>query len=115
VIAVTNGEDPEFVQQAAASGIFAYTSSFEPEAMRGAIDVALRRFDQAVELEGAIARRALIERAKGVLMERYSLDERAAFDMIRDESRRGGMKVVKLSEAILNSHPLLRQPARPPD
>ena len=114
VIAVTNGSDPEFVQQAAAGGIFAFTSSFEPEAMRGAIDVALRRFDQAVELESAIARRAVIERAKGVLMERYSLDERAAFEMIRDESRKAGTKVLALSEAILSSHPLLREPARPP-
>jgi AmiR/NasT family two-component response regulator len=114
VIAVTDGRDPEFVEQAAASGIFAYTSSFEAEAMRGAIDVALRRFDQAVELESAMARRGLIERAKGVLMERYSVDERAAFAMLRDQSRSSGQKVITISEALLQSHPLLREPARPP-
>jgi AmiR/NasT family two-component response regulator len=113
VIAVTEGEDPEFVRQAAVTGIFAYASSFSPEALTGAIDVALRRFDQAVELEGAIARRAIIERAKGVLMERYSLDERAAFAMIRDESRKTGTKVLAVADALLQSHPLLREPARP--
>jgi AmiR/NasT family two-component response regulator len=112
VVAVTDGDDPEFVEQAAASGIFAYTSSFDPEALRGAMDVALRRFDQAVKLEAAIARRALIERAKGVLMERYSIDERAAFEMIRDQSRKSGAKVLAVSEALLQSHSLLRDTAR---
>jgi response regulator NasT len=114
VIAVTEGEDPEFVRQAAVTGIFAYASSFAPDALSGAIDVALRRFDQAVELEGAIGRRAVIERAKGVLMERYSLDERAAFAMIRDESRKSGTKVLAVAHALLQSHPLLREAARPP-
>ena len=114
VIAVTEGEDPEFVQQAATTGIFAYTSSFEREALRGAIEVAMQRFGQAVNLEEAMARRALIERAKGVLMERYSLDERAAFEMIRTEARNVGQKVVTISQAVLHSHPLLREPARPP-
>ena len=114
VIAVTEGEDPQFVRQAALTGIFAYASSFRADAIRGAIEVALRRFGQAVELEGALARRAVIERAKGVLMERYSVDERAAFGMLRDQSRNTGEKVVTISQAILHSHPLLREPAVPP-
>ena len=114
VIAVTQGEDPEFVQQAAATGIFAYASSFEADALKSAIDVALQRFDQAAQLEHAIARRAVIERAKGVLMERYSLDERGAFDMLRQQSRSSGQKVLAISEALLSSHALLRDPARPP-
>jgi len=114
VIAVTQGEDPEFVQQAAATGIFAYASSFEPAALKSAIDVALQRFDHAAQLEHAIGRRAVIERAKGVLMERYSLDERGAFDMLREQSRSSGQKVLAISEALLSSHALLRDPARPP-
>jgi AmiR/NasT family two-component response regulator len=112
VIAVTEGEDPEFVREAALSGIFAYATSFEAHALRGAFDVAIRRFGQAEELEGALARRAVIERAKGVLMERYSIDERAAFEMLRDQSRRTGEKVVAISQAMLHSHPLLREAGR---
>jgi AmiR/NasT family two-component response regulator len=114
VIAVTEGEDPDFVQEAARSGIFAYSSSFEPAALRGAFEVAIRRFGQAEALEGALARRAVIERAKGVLMERYSVDERAAFEMLRDQSRQTGEKVVAISQAMLQSHPLLRDAARAP-
>ena len=110
VIAITEGEDPDFVRAAAHSGIFAYATSADPDALRGAIDVAMRRFGQNEQLEGALARRAVIERAKGVLMERYSLGERAAFDMLRDQSRRSGEKVVVVSQALLNAHPLLREP-----
>ena len=64
VVAVTEGEDPTFVEQAASTGIFAYASSFSPDALRGAFDVAIRRFGQAEELEGALARRAVIERGR---------------------------------------------------
>ena len=41
-------------------------------------------------------------------MERYSIDERAAFGMLRDQSRSTGEKVVTISQAMLHSHPLLR-------
>jgi AmiR/NasT family two-component response regulator len=108
VIAVTNGANPEFARDAAAVGIFGYTSSYDPSALRGAIAVAMRRFGQAEQLEGALARRAVIERAKGILMERYGLDERGAFERLREQSRNTGKKVVDVSMALLESHALLR-------
>jgi response regulator NasT len=111
VVAVIEGNDPDFVSKAAQSGIFAYVSSLDQDALRGAFDVALRRFGQAEELEGALARRAVIERAKGVLMERYGIDDRAAFERLRDQSRRTGEKLLAIAQALLNSHPLLREAA----
>ena len=113
VVAVIEGSDPEFISNAARSGIFAYISSLDADSMRGAFDIALRRFGQAEELEGALARRAVIERAKGILMERYRLDDRAAFERLRDQSQRTGEKLVAVSQALLTSHGLLREP--PPD
>jgi AmiR/NasT family two-component response regulator len=47
-------------------------------------------------------------------MERYSLDEHAAFDMLRDRSRSSGEKLLAISQALLDSHSLLREPARSP-
>jgi response regulator NasT len=108
VIAVLDGEDPDFIEAAARSGIFAYITSLDPEALRGAFDVAMRRFGQAAALEGALGRRAVIERAKGVLMERHSVDDGAAFEMLRERARASGCKVVEVSEAVLSAHPLLR-------
>jgi AmiR/NasT family two-component response regulator len=111
VVAVIEGNDPDFVSRAAQSGIFAYVNSLDRDALRGALDVALRRFGQAEELEGALARRAVIERAKGVLMERYGIDERSAFERLRDQSQRTGEKLLSIAQALLNSHPLLREAA----
>jgi response regulator NasT len=110
VIAVTGGDDAQFVANAAAKGIFAHTNAVDADELLGTIDIALKRFGHAAQLEGALGRRALIERAKGVLMERYSLDESAAFDRLRTESRHSGQKVVEVSEALLRSHSLLREP-----
>src|SRR4051794_15357608 len=107
VVAVTEESDPEFVATAARSGIFAYTTSLDADSLRGAFDVALRRFGQTEQLEGALARRAVIERAKGILMERYRLDERAAFERLRDQSQRSGQKLVAVCQALLTSHELL--------
>jgi AmiR/NasT family two-component response regulator len=112
VIAVTNGANPTFARDAAAAGIFAYTSNFDASALSGAIEVAMRRFGQAEQLEGALARRAVIERAKGVLMERYSVDERGAFEMLRDQSRKSGTKLIDISNSLLQSHALMHDPPR---
>jgi hypothetical protein len=52
------------------------------------IDIVLRRFAEYHDLEGAFGGRAVTERAKGILMERHSVDEADAFGMLRDHSRR---------------------------
>jgi response regulator NasT len=54
------------------------------------------------------------ERAKGILMERHSIGERQAFEMLRDQSRRSGRKLVDIAMSILEGH-LLLPPARERD
>ena len=109
VVAVLDGEDPGFIEAAAEGGIFAYATSLDPDSLRGAFAVALRRYRESRTLEGAIGRRAVIERAKGVLMERHSVDDSAAFDMLRDSAGRSGRRVIEVSEALLHAHALLRE------
>lgn len=107
VIAILDVEDPAFVRKAAARGIFAYLSGEEAESFQSSIDVVLRRFAEYHDLEGAFGRRAVTERAKGILMERYSIGERDAFEMLRSHARGSGRKIVDVAEAILASHRLL--------
>jgi AmiR/NasT family two-component response regulator len=107
VVAITEGSDPEFVASAAQSGIFAFVTTLDGDSLRGAFDIALRRFGQTEQLEGALARRAVIERAKGILMERYGIDERAAFERLRAQSQGTGEKLVTICQAMLHSHTLL--------
>jgi response regulator NasT len=111
VIAVLEGHDPEFVDEAAKRGVFAYIVDGSPDELKSALDITLRRFAEYHNLQGAFGRRAQTERAKGILMERYQVDERQAFAMLRDHARHSGQKLVHVALAVLDGHLLL--PAKP--
>jgi AmiR/NasT family two-component response regulator len=111
VIAILDVEDRGFVDQAARLGIFAHIVGGKGlEELQSSIDIALQRFAEYHALQGAFGRRAITERAKGILMERHSIDEEQAFNMIREHSRRTQRKLVEVAEAILTSHSLLPSP-----
>jgi AmiR/NasT family two-component response regulator len=107
VIAVLEGRDPAFVDEAAKRGVFAYIVDSTPEELQSALDITLRRFGEYHNLQGAFGRRAHTERAKGILMERHKIDEREAFEMLRDQSRRSGKKLIDIAMAVLEGHLLL--------
>ena len=111
VIAMLETDDAEFVNEAAQRGIFGYISDGDLADLRSAIDIVLRRFAEFHQLEGAFGRRALTERAKGILMERHQIDEKEAFEILRAHSRRTGRKLVDVAEAVVDSHLML--PAAP--
>jgi AmiR/NasT family two-component response regulator len=114
VIAVLDVEDRAFINEAAKRGIFAYVSgTSDAEEMQSAIDIVLRRFAEYHDLEGAFGRRAVTERAKGILMERHGVDEQAAFNMLRDSARASSRKLIHVAEAVVQSRTLL--PGRPPE
>jgi AmiR/NasT family two-component response regulator len=123
VIAILEREDADFVAAAAERGIFAYSRLGDAASIQSAIEVAIRRHaekrelvEQVQRLETALERRALIERAKGILMERHEVDERKAFDRLRDHARSRNRTVVDVAASVAEGHALLpktRDPAAP--
>jgi AmiR/NasT family two-component response regulator len=113
VIAMLDASDPQFVNEAAQRGIFAYITDSDPQELQSALDIVLRRFAEFHSLEGAFGRRAVIERAKGILMERHAIDEQRAFELLRDHSRRGGRKLIDVAHATADMHTLLPAAPRP--
>jgi response regulator NasT len=114
VIAILDVQDRAFINEAAKRGIFAYIADGEdPEELQSSIDIVLRRFAEYHDLEGAFGRRAVTERAKGILMERHGIDERAAFNMLRDHARRNNRKMIDVAEEIVSTHRLLPGAGRP--
>ncbi len=107
VIALLHEPDSAFVMEASKRGVFAQISDNDVEDWQSSIDIVLRRFAEFHELQGAFGRRALIERAKGILMERHSVDEDRAFEMLRDQSRNANRKLIDLAAAVVDGHPLL--------
>ena len=107
VIALLEAGDPVWVNEAAKRGIFAYIVDGRAEEMQSAIDITLRRYAEYSNLEGAFARRAVIERAKGIMMSRQEIDEQRAFELLRSQSQRSGRKLYDVAEAVVESHLLL--------
>jgi len=98
---------PSFRQGGVTAGIFAYITDADARDWQSSIDIVLRRFAEYHDLKGAFVRRAVTERAKGILMERHSVDEDAAFGMLRDHSRDANRKLVDVASAVVDGHKLL--------
>jgi AmiR/NasT family two-component response regulator len=107
VIALLHAPDPAFVKEASMRGVFAHISDDDVDDWQSSIDIVLRRFAEYQDLQGAFGRRATIERAKGILMERHSIDEEPAFEMLRERSRIDNRKLIDLAAAVVDGHRLL--------
>jgi response regulator NasT len=117
VIALLAVEDADFVRRAAERGIYAAVRDGDPQAIQSAIEIATRRHaettrltEQVDRLETAIERRAVIERAKGILMERHGIGDREAFDRVRSHARSNNRTVVDVAGSVCDGHGLLGGP-----
>lgn len=110
VIALLTSEDPARVREAARRGAFAYVVDDSPAELQSAIEITVLRYAEYHDLQDAFERRATIEQAKGILMERHSIDDERAFALLREHARRNGRKLVAVAGAIVDSHLLLSSP-----
>jgi AmiR/NasT family two-component response regulator len=111
VIALLADDDPDLIRETARRGVFACIVRDDAAELEGAIDVAVQRFAEYHRLEEAFGRRAVIEQAKGILMERHAIDAGAAFLMLREHSQNSGRKLIDVAEGVVKSHQLLGPPA----
>jgi AmiR/NasT family two-component response regulator len=112
VIVLLHARDPDFIEEASKRGVFAHINDADVEDWQSSIDIVLRRFAEFQELQGAFGRRTMIERAKGILMERHSISGEAAFELLREHSRTDNRKLMDLATAVVDGHRLLpKQPS----
>jgi response regulator NasT len=111
VILLIHEPNPGFVREASRRGIFAYITDGEDDddahEWQSSIDIVLRRFSEYHDLQGAFGRRAITERAKGILMERHTVNEDAAFDLLRSHARTSNRRLVDVASAVVDGHALL--------
>ena len=109
VLLLTAYSEPDLVQRATQAGVIGYLVKPFREAQLGpAIDVTLSRFREFRQVrtelgnvKEALDARKVIERAKGLLMERYSLTEPEAFRRIQKRSMDTRRSMKDIAEAIL--------------
>lgn len=58
---------------------------------------------QSEQLESALSTRDRIGQAKGIIMERYNVDDVAAFDMLRKLSQDSNTKLVEVAEKVIDT------------
>jgi len=114
LVVLLGTHDSSFVRSAAERGIDAFARPQFEEEVQGAIELAVKRHgdtllltQQVEQLESALERRGTIERAKGILMERHGVDERQAFELLRQQARRSSRRVIELAHAVADGHALL--------
>ena len=107
VIVVLPAPSPELAAHAARRGAFACVAHADRDELACAISVVLQRYAEFRGLRGAFGRRAVIERAKGILMERHGVDEDGAFALLRRHSERLGVKLADVATAVAEAHALL--------
>ncbi len=89
--------------------------TFVGEQMGGAISKSLladqnaRLVEETLEMKRQLETRKVVERAKGILQQRYGLTEEDAYLRLRNESRRLRRPMKDLSEAIILSEELSRK------
>lgn len=115
IVLFTNDDDTTHVHDAVAAGVSAYiVAGLAPDRIRPILHVAMARFqhEQALRQELATARselqeRKLIDRAKGLLMQRQGLSEQAAYEKLRKTAMDRGLKLADVAQRILDVADLL--------
>jgi response regulator NasT len=106
---LTAFDQRELVERAAEAGVYGYlVKPFREQDVVPAIETARARHEELVALRAeadslaeALAARKLIERAKGLLMEKEKLSEGDAFARLRKASQVSGRPLRVIAEAVI--------------
>ena len=109
IVMLTAYGQEELVSRAVEAGVFGYlVKPFREQDLLPAIATARARHDElaavrdeAESLSEALAARKVIERAKGLLMEKESLSEQEAFSRLRKASQASGRPLKVIAEAVV--------------
>ena len=115
IVMFTNDADTTHVKDAVAAGVSAYiVAGLAPERNRPILQVTMARFQHEQELRRELADarselndRKLIDRAKGLLMQRQGLSEADAYGRMRKTAMDRGLKLGDVAQRILDVADLL--------
>jgi len=111
VIFLTGYAEEELLSKAEETGAFYYLlKPFRAEDLAPAITLSVARFRQLQEREKALAKakedldaRKIVERAKGILIDKHGMSEHDAFRAIHFSARRTNRPMAKVAEEIVST------------
>jgi len=122
IIILSSQLEPELIQRAKEAGVMTYmVKPLREEELLPAIELAVSRFEEFTalrkeneSLKRTLEGRKVIERAKGVLMEREKISEQDAFSRIQKASMNTRRSMAEIAQAILLSEEVARRTAERP-
>lgn len=107
--------DEETTAAAIDAGVSAYiVNGLSKNRIKPILEVAVQRFHafsrlqkELHEAKTALADRALIDRAKAILMAKRAIDEPAAYALLRGQAMRSNRRIAEIAEAIVTAESLL--------
>ena len=115
ILFLSSFDEEELVQQASEAGALAYLlKPFRKEDLGPALEIAMSRFRQIQSLskeidnlKDTLESRKLIERAKGILMDRHGMSEDEAFKRIHFQARNQNKKMKDIAQSIITAADLI--------
>jgi len=106
---------PEKIREAVRAGVSAYVvDGLDPLRVKTIIDVAMAQFEdfqglreRLAEANLKLSERKLVERAKGILMKSRSLDEEAAYGLLRKLAMDRKLRMSEVAQQLIDAADLL--------
>ena len=115
VVMFSDEADQAVIRSAVASGVTAYiVDGLTPSRLAPILEVAKARFEEERQLrerlasaEQQLADRKVIEKAKGILMQKRQLSEPEAYDLMRKQAMKQGVKLGEVARQLVAMADLL--------
>jgi len=115
IVMFTDDSDTSHVRDAIAAGVTAYVvAGLAPERVKPVLEVAQARFEheetmrrELAEARSQLAERKVVDRAKGLLMQRHQIGEPEAYARIRKAAMDKGLKMADIAQRIVDAADLL--------
>jgi response regulator NasT len=112
VLLLTAYSQKDLVDRATEAGVFNYlVKPFKEADLMPAMAISIARYEEFMELENEVSdlenkldTRKAVDRAKGILMDQYSLKEQEAFRRIQVQSMNTRKSMREIAEAIIIAH-----------
>ena len=112
VVLLTAYSDKDLIERAKEAGVFGYlVKPFQESDLVPAIEIALSRYLEMHDLESTVGdleqkleTRKVVDRAKGILMDKLKMSEADAFRRIQQQSMNQRRSMKEIAEAIIIAH-----------
>ncbi|MCL5104512.1 MAG: response regulator [Armatimonadetes bacterium] len=112
VVLLTAYSQKDLIERAKEAGVYAYlVKPFQESDLLPAIEIAIARYLEQQDLESTLGdleqkleTRKIVDRAKGILMDKYKMGEADAFRRIQQQSMNQRRSMKEIAEAIIIAH-----------